>query len=474
MNVEYHNPNNPTEKVYGKKADWVFEAAETRRKFFEEQSIEELGGKIKELRKQLESAILKEDKREIDRLKDEIAEYLMWMRRKREGGSNPNNPVELLEQAKPLVEETLVKATAFVNNKLETQIKPLVTEMISDAKYVAIRVPGKEEIYVSPEFFPKDKAGQKTILIHEVSEIAYEKMGVEQPHTEAVKFTQENWKEIGGKDPEAIHKELITKGYYYGKSSLELDIRRMIRGELYESSSNPNNPIEMHNPGNPVKKITGLRVTDEKGIGLFLLDIPPEVSAETETPLLPFVMRKLPPCDWYFTLEGHRAFRPWIMNIERWLKTKKKRLIHTWRDFLVDDLVYYDGAQFCVKKGARILAETVYGKHSNPGNPIGKKIEREMGAIPIRTDRRELIPYLEYRCNKKRCVIVPRTHDVGLFCGRDTNGVRTYVSETYPNIEEAETDIIQWCKGEELFETKPRPRMPRLPEVELPEAIPAV
>ena len=105
-------------------------------------------------------------------------------------------------------------------------------------------------------------------------------------------------------------------------------------------------------------------VTNKKGIGLFLLKIPPEVTEGIKPPMLPYVLKELPPCDWYFTLEGHRDFRQWIDRIDKWLKGKGDSLVLTWRDFWVDDVIYADGYQFCVKKGAEVLTERIYGQGS--------------------------------------------------------------------------------------------------------------
>lgn len=111
----------------------------------------------------------------------------------------------------------LEKATDFVNRKLGTTVKPtLEIEEEPTVEYVAIRFPKQERIIAHPRFFPSDVEGQKTVLIHEVSEIAYEQKGYEEPHTKASDFTREHWEEVGGKDPEVIHKELMDKGYYHG------------------------------------------------------------------------------------------------------------------------------------------------------------------------------------------------------------------------------------------------------------------
>lgn len=130
-------------------------------------------------------------------------------------------------------EEALTEATEFVNKKLDLSIKPsLEIETEPTAEYVAIRIPKQERIIAHPKFLPSDKAGQKTVFIHEVSEIAYEKKGFERPHFQAGEFTDKYWKEAGGKNPSAIHDELIKKGYYYGKSS-PLNIEEMLSGEYY-------------------------------------------------------------------------------------------------------------------------------------------------------------------------------------------------------------------------------------------------
>lgn len=131
----------------------------------------------------------------------------------------------------------LGEATRFVSGKLGVSLNPtLEYESQPRAKYVAIRIPGQEKIVANPQYFPKDKAGQRTVLIHEVSEIGYEKKGFEQPHTQASSFTSSYWRQIGGKDPAAIHKELVGKGYYYGSESA-LNIERMLSGEYYNKDA---------------------------------------------------------------------------------------------------------------------------------------------------------------------------------------------------------------------------------------------
>lgn len=126
------------------------------------------------------------------------------------------NPVKKGKKSRinVLVETTLDKTTDFVNRELGTQVKPTVEVAPSEYKYVAIRIPREEKIYVSPDFFPKEQEGQKTVLIHEISEIAYEQKGYAQPHVQATEFTHKNWKKIGGKDPKKIHQQLLEKGYY--------------------------------------------------------------------------------------------------------------------------------------------------------------------------------------------------------------------------------------------------------------------
>ncbi len=109
----------------------------------------------------------------------------------------------------------LSEVTSFVNSILNTSVKPIIeVEQRPAMKYVAVRVPGKEKIIVHPIFFPSDLAGQKTVLLHEVSEIAYEQLSEAYPHDKATEFTDMYWREVGGKDTELLRDELTRKGYY--------------------------------------------------------------------------------------------------------------------------------------------------------------------------------------------------------------------------------------------------------------------
>jgi len=109
----------------------------------------------------------------------------------------------------------LSEVTSFVNMKLGTSVAPIIEiEQRPTTSYVAVRVPSKEKVIVHPTFFPSDVAGQKTVLLHEISEIAYEQLGEAYPHDRATEFTDTYWLEIGGKDPEKLRDELTRKGYY--------------------------------------------------------------------------------------------------------------------------------------------------------------------------------------------------------------------------------------------------------------------
>ena len=152
-------------------------------------------------------------------------------------------------------QEALTEATEFVNKKLSLSIKPsLEIETEPTAEYVAIRIPKQERIIAHPKFLPSDKAGQKTVFLHEVSEIAYEKKGFERPHFRAGEFTNNYWKEAGGKDPRAIHDELIKKGYYYGKGS-SFNIEEMLSGEYYGEGTTVSKGLlpEHHSSGSEMK-----------------------------------------------------------------------------------------------------------------------------------------------------------------------------------------------------------------------------
>lgn len=112
--------------------------------------------------------------------------------------------------------DSLAEATSFVNKELGTSLKPeLEIEKEPTTEYVAIRSPGQEKITAHPKFFPSDIPGQKTVLIHEISEIAFEKMRAPEPHEKASDFTQSHWGEAGGRAPKSIHEELVRKGYYH-------------------------------------------------------------------------------------------------------------------------------------------------------------------------------------------------------------------------------------------------------------------
>ena len=125
----------------------------------------------------------------------------------------------------------VTEITQFVNRKLGLDLRPVVEiESRPTSEYVSVRVPGKEKIIAHPVFFPSDEAGQKTVLLHEISEIGYEKKGLTQPHDHASQLTQQHWKDVGGKSPEAIHKELISKGYYTRNPRME--VRKGLMGRI--------------------------------------------------------------------------------------------------------------------------------------------------------------------------------------------------------------------------------------------------
>lgn len=117
------------------------------------------------------------------------------------------------------VSKALGEVSAFVNRTLGTTITPTVeVEKEPTAEYVAIRIPKTEEIIAHPKFLPTEESGQKTVLLHEASEIAFERKGIAEPHLAAEEFTEIHWRDIGGKSPEAVHKELEEKGYYHSST----------------------------------------------------------------------------------------------------------------------------------------------------------------------------------------------------------------------------------------------------------------